>query len=211
MPKFKVRYQNINFGQIEDLASRAAGGDTSALAELGRLNSKYGRAANQRARDLEKSGMVTTAAYERAQDVTGREKPRFSQSKTGSAEDLLRKLEETTKFLNYQTSSVSGELKRRENVLKGLEDKGYDVGANRKAFLNFLNSDAWNEFRTILGSGDAMKEISDNIKAGASIQTLMDAYNKFTERESSAEDLLQVWDGWINATDQGGNYQGSDV
>ena len=47
-----ARYKAISFDTIESLANRAAGGDSSALAELGRLNSKYGRAANQRAREL---------------------------------------------------------------------------------------------------------------------------------------------------------------
>ena len=195
-----AKYKAISFDKIADIASRAAGGDTSALAELGRLNSKYGRAANQRARELEKRGMET-GAYVRAQDKLGKDRPRFSQAKTGDAENLYRSLQETVKFLNYQTSSISGEMTRRENVLKGLEKLGYNVGADRKKFLDFLDSKAWDEIRGMFGSKDAMQSISDNLAKGASIGELMAAYEKFKSGESEAEDILQVWDGWTSEKD----------
>ena len=195
-----AKYKAISFDTIESLATRAAGGDSSALAELGRLNSKYGRAANQRARELEKRGMET-GAYVRAQDKLGKDRPRFSQAKTGDAENLYRSLQETVKFLNYQTSSISGEMTRRENVLKGLEKLGYNVGSDRKKFLDFLDSKAWDEIRGMFGSKDAMQSISDNLAKGASIGELMSAYDKFKSGESEAEDILQVWDGWSSEKD----------
>lgn len=192
-----ARYKAISFDTIESLASRAAGGDTSALAELGRLNSKYGRAANQRARELEKRGLET-GAYIRAQEETGKEKPRFSQAKTGDAESLIRSLEQTTKFLNYQTSMVSGEMLRRENIMKGMERAGYNVGKNKDAFLRFLDSNAWTEIRGMFGSKDAMQRVSDALESGADIEDLILAYQEFEQGESEAEDILQVWDGWTN-------------
>ena len=195
-----ARYKAISFDTIESLASRAAGGDTSALAELGRLNSKYGRAANQRARELEKRGMET-GAYIRAREETGRAKPRFSQAKTGDAESLIRSLEQTTKFLNYQTSMISGEMLRRENIMKGMERAGYNVGKNKDAFLRFLDSNAWTEIRGMFGSKDAMQRVSDALESGADIEDLILAYQEFEQGESEAEDILQVWDGWANEDD----------
>lgn len=195
-----ARYKAISFDTIESLASRAAGGDSGALAELGRLNSKYGRAANQRARELEKRGLET-GAYIRAQEETGKEKPRFSQAKTGDAESLVRSLEQTTKFLNYQTSMVSGEMLRRENIMKGMERAGYNVGSNRDAFLRFLDSNAWTEIRGMFGSKDAMQRVSDALESGADIEDLILAYQDFEQGESEAEDILQVWDGWSNEDD----------
>jgi len=191
------RYTAISFDTIVSLASRAAGGDTSALAELGRRNSKYGRAANQRARELEKRGLET-GAYIRAREETGREKPRFSQAKTGDAESLIRSLEQTIKFLNYQTSMVSGETLRRENIIKGMERAGYNVGKNKDAFLRFLDSNAWTEIRGMFGSKDAMRRVSDALESGADIEDLIQAYQEFEQGESEAEDILQVWDGWTN-------------
>ena len=204
-----ARYKAISFDTIESLASRAAGGDTSALAELGRLNSRYGRAANQRARELEKRELQT-GAYVRAAEKMGISKkqlnegarPRFSQAKTGDAESLLRSLEETTKFLNYQTATVSGEMARREHIIQGLEKMGYNVGKNRKKFLDFLDSNAGEEFKDVFGSKDAMQKISDQMARGANIGKLMEAYNNFAEREDEAEDVLSVFDGWMNETDQ---------
>ena len=195
-----ARYKAISFDTIESLANRAAGGDTSALAELGRLNSKYGRAANQRARELEKRGLET-GAYVRAREELGKEKPRFSQAKTGDAESLVRSLEQTTKFLNYQTSMVSGEMLRRENIMKGMERAGYNVGSNRDAFLRFLDSNAWTEIRGMFGSKDAMQRVSDALESGADIEDLILAYQEFEQGESEAEDILQVWDGWANEDD----------
>lgn len=195
-----ARYKAISFDTIESLANRAAGGDSGALAELGRLNSKYGRAANQRARELEKRGLET-GAYVRAREELGKEKPRFSQAKTGDAESLVRSLEQTTKFLNYQTSMVSGEMLRRENIMKGMERAGYNVGSNRDAFLRFLDSNAWTEIRGMFGSKDAMQRVSDALESGADIEDLILAYQEFEQGESEAEDILQVWDGWANEDD----------
>ena len=190
-----AKYKAISFEKIEDLAGRAAGGDSSALAELGRLNSKYGRAANERMRALERKGFET-GAYKRAVEELG--KARFSQAKTGSAESLLRSLEKVTKFLNYQTSTLSGEMERRSNILEGMERAGYNVGKDKAAFLRFLESDAWNEIRGMFGSRDAMARVSDAMERGANIDDLVESYNEFTAGESEAEDILQVWDGWAS-------------
>ena len=190
-----AKYKAISFENIEDLAGRAAGGDSSALAELGRLNSKYGRAANERMRALERKGFET-GAYKRAVEELG--KARFSQAKTGSAESLLRSLEKVTKFLNYQTSTLSGEMERRSNILEGMERAGYNVGKDKAAFLRFLESDAWNEIRGMFGSKDAMARVSDAMERGANIDDLVESYNEFTAGESEAEDVLQVWDGWAS-------------
>lgn len=204
-----ARYKSISMDYIEEVASRAAGGDSGALAELGRLNSKYGRAANQRARELEKREMQT-GAYVRAAEKMGFSKkmlneggrPRFSQAKTGDAENLLRSLQETVKFLNYQTATVSGEMLRREHIIQGLEKMGYNVGNDKKKFLDFLDSNAWEEFKDVFGSKDAMQKISDQMAKGADIGKLMEAYNNFVAKEDEAEDVLSVFDGWINETDQ---------
>lgn len=190
-----AKYKAISFENIEDLAGRAAGGDSSALAELGRINSKYGRAANERMRALERKGFET-GAYKRAVEELG--KARFSQAKTGSAESLLRSLEKVTKFLNYQTSTLSGEMERRANILEGMERAGYNVGKDKAAFLRFLESDAWNEIRGMFGSKDAMARVSDAMERGANIGDLVESYNEFTAGESEAEDILQVWDGWAS-------------
>ena len=204
-----ARYKAISFDTIESLASRAAGGDSGALAELGRLNSKYGRAANQRARELEKREMKT-GAYVRAAEKMGITKkqlkegarPRFSQAKTGDSEHLLQSLEETVKFLNYQTATVSGEMLRREHIIEGLEKMGYNVGKDKQKFLDFLDSNAWEEFKDVFGSKDAMQKISDQMAKGADIGKLMTAYSNFVTKESNAEDVLSVFDGWINEANQ---------
>ena len=87
---------------------------------------------------------------------------------------------------------------RRENIMRGMERAGYNVGSNRDAFLRFLDSNAWTEIRGMLGSKDAMQRVSDALERGADIEDLIQAYQEFEHGESEAEDILQVWDGWVN-------------
>ena len=61
----KIKVPTTEF--IEDLAQEAARGNADALNELGRLNEKLGRTANQRLRDLEKKGYTSSEAYKQAQ------------------------------------------------------------------------------------------------------------------------------------------------
>lgn len=207
-----AKYEAISLDEILNIAARAAGGDNDALRELGRRNSQYGRAANQRARELEKRKM-RTGAYVRAasnmginrKDLDAGARPRFSQAKTGDAEHLLQSIEETIKFLNYQTGTVSGEMKRREHIIEGLERAGYNIGNDKQKFLDFLDSDAWTEIKDIYGSKDAMQKVSDNMASGADIEKLMTAYENYITKESTAEDILQVLDGWMNAANSSGN------
>lgn len=194
-----AKYKAISYDDIESLAARAIT-DDDALKELGRLNSKYGRAANQRMRELEKRGLET-GAYIRARDALNKAKPRFSQAKKGEAEELVKSLEETVKFLNYQTSSVTGEMERRENIIKGMERAGYSIGDSKKDFLDFLDSDAWNEVRAMFGSKEAMRQVSDAIDAGKDIAELTEAFKAFQKGQSESEDILQVWDNWANEND----------
>ena len=93
---------------------------------------------------------------------------------------------------------VSGEQLRRENIMKGMERAGYNVGKNKDAFLRFLDSNAWTEIRGMFGSKDAMQRVSDALESGADIEDLIVAYQEFEHGESEAEDILQVWDGWTN-------------
>ena len=78
-----------------------------------------------------------------------------------------------------------------------MERAGYNVGKDKAAFLRFLDSDAWNEIRGMFGSKDAMQRVSDAMEQGANIDDLIKSYEEFQAGESEAEDVLQVWDGWV--------------
>ena len=96
-------------------------------------------------------------------------------------------------------------MKRRQHIIEGLEREGYNIGNDKQKFLDFLDSDAWMEIKDIYGSKDAMDKVSDNMARGADIETLMTAYENYITKESTAEDILQVLDGWMNEANSSGN------
>ena len=116
------RFGNIPTQQeIDQLAERAEQGDPAAIKELGDLNNRLAKRANERLRYMERSGFDTTNAYQNAKyniqtlaDESGTRMDYFSQSKKldpGVAADNLGNI---TAFLRSQTSTMRGEKARRE-------------------------------------------------------------------------------------------------
>ena len=52
--------------EIDALYNRAMEGDANARDQLGELNNRIAKRANERMRDIERQGMEGTAAYNRA-------------------------------------------------------------------------------------------------------------------------------------------------
>ena len=151
--------------EIRDLASRAEKGEADALTELGDLNNRLAKRANQRMRDLERKGMIDekaginrrkntyeggTAAYNKAKywlsteaDFSGNDY--FSQSRNLKAEDAAANIEAAAEYLRSQTSTTFGERKRREKIADALEESGF--------FNDYLQADAGSES----GTTDALK------------------------------------------------------
>lgn len=204
--------------QIEKLALSAAKGNTDALNELGALNEKLGRRANQNLRDLEKKGYKQSDAYKQAAFETGKEKPRFSQSgKPGFGEDaaaaayrLAESVKQAAKFLRYKTSTVGGV---REKAAKGsekmksklkvafsgvLDDVDKKWNKIEKDLNKFLSSDAFGELRNTIGS-PVIEAVAEKINAGANIDDLLNLF-KLWEDKTLDVGILTVWDTWERMT-----------
>lgn len=204
--------------QIEKLALSAARGDADALNELGALNEKLGRRANQNLRDLEKKGYKGTDAYRQAAFELGKDKPRFSQSgKPGFSEDaaaaayrLAESAKQSAKFLRYKTSTVGGV---REKAAKGSEKMKSKLKAafsgvvedidkkwkNVEKNLNkFLSSDAFGELKNTMGS-PVIEAVAEKISAGADINELLNLY-KLWDDGTLDIGILTVWDTWEKMT-----------
>ena len=100
---------------IEEINSLYNKGDIEALRAI---NEKLAKRANQRIAEFEKRGMET-AAYTRAKGFIQEYKElgngkNFSRRKSLDIDDLMTNIKEESKFLRSQTSTVSGEMKRRE-------------------------------------------------------------------------------------------------
>lgn len=204
--------------QIEKLALSAARGDADALNELGALNEKIGRRANQNIRDLEKKGYKESDAYKQAAFATGKDKPRFSQSgKPGFGEDaaaaayrLAESAKQSAKFLRYKTSTVGGV---REKAAKGSEKMKAKLKAAfsgvvddidkkwkkvEKDLNKFLSSDAFGEIKNTMGS-PVIEAVAEKISEGADINELLNLY-KLWEDGTIDVGILTVWDTWEKMT-----------
>lgn len=204
--------------QIEKLALSAARGDEDALNQLGALNEKLGRRANQNLRDLEKKGYKASDAYKQAAFELGKKKPRFSQSsKPGFGEDaaaaayrLAESAKQSAKFLRYKTSTVGGV---REKAAKGSEKMKSklkaafssvvdDIDKNWKKVerdLNkFLSSDAFGELRNTIGS-PVIEAVAEKIQEGANIDDLLNMFKLWEDKQIDVG-ILTVWDTWAKMT-----------
>lgn len=188
--------------EIDTLTRKAERGDFQAAKDLRESLTRLTRLANQRMRRLSAAGF-DTAAKVRAeyflQEEFGRKS--FSASKQLSLDDASIMLEQTVQFLKWQTSTISGEKKRRENILKSLsqsEKAGYVSPKNKEEFLKFLDSDAWKELR-LVSSREFIKEAEEKIDEGATVEDLEKLFRQYEEQkdEDKGIDIFELWDKWI--------------
>lgn len=119
--------------------------------------------------------------------------------------------------MRWQTSTVSGEMKRREEIWEGLisqkidEKTGdikepvidlsgvTDIDAFKKKFLEFLDTNAWEEIKKHLYTKNILNEAGEAISAGASVEDLTEAMNSYMNGETD-EDLFTIWDSWTSVS-----------
>lgn len=181
--------------EMEELAARAVT-DDNALRELGQLNSRLSRAANERIRGLERAG-ETGDALQWLIRQTGRN--RLSQAKTGGAEFLLRRAREAAAFLHRKESSIGGVRQVQSKMLKSLAAStgfgGRMTKAAQRRFTEFLKTDAFAELKKFLGSG-IMKDLQEaNADRADALSELEEAYNAYIEKRTD-EDLVSIYDSW---------------
>ena len=179
--------------QLEALASRAAMGDNAALDELGALNERIGRMANNRMRRLEKAGK-TGDAYKRIANTVGMEKPRFSQAHTGSAESLFQSARTAAAALRQKETTLSGikevDVKTVDSVLDAFGKNADSYTQKQKLQIaDFLKTDAWKQLKSLYGS-EALEAITD----AALDDDFEEALNAFAEFdvEMSDTDIVEL-------------------
>lgn len=187
------------------------------LQELQALNEVIAKRANQRFKELEKHDMQT-ASYNIAKYYLQNESElssgeTFSRKKTNDIDALGEDLKQASKFLRSQTSTVSGEKKRRKKIFHSLTKKGgalkipetIKVPADFKGsrneyfqnkFLEFLDNDVWKDIKKYIyaENTEVLAEAGEAIAKGAQIEDLEQAYYNYLEGE---QDIFTVWDDWI--------------
>lgn len=177
--------------QLRNLEYRAGRGDAAAEAELRALARTMAKRANQRMVELEKAG-YETAALNRAQywlnEIRGRNRYR-EHVKTMPLDTLMDELEKSTQFLRWQTSTVAGENKRRKKILDALKDKGIEV-KNEKIFLEFLDSDIWNEFKKYIGT-DLQRIAGEILETQEDLDNLKQMFKRYQEGRIGAVEFIR--------------------
>lgn len=183
----------------EDLAG-AAEFDPEALKELGRESEKLARRANQRMRELESRGM-TGDAYKRIRTSLGGN-TRFSQKRTGTADELLQNIKQSLRGLRQVKSTVSGAMGSSRKTLDTLKDK-WDIGGRVSKdkinkFNEFVKSDLWNEYKSLMGgSGGVLEQFTKMLfDDPQSVDDVLDAFNEWdamTEDEPDPYEAMSEW------------------
>ena len=196
--------------EVDRLYQRATSGDAAALQELGDLNNKLAKRANERMRDLERQGLEGTAAYNRAkyyiQDQDFGPGKYFSQSRKLDPDDLLLNIDNVSEYLRAETSTSAGERKRRQKISDSLENKGFfddvapeDVNNTKKQLLDFFDTDAWEDIRKHNkgGTNEMVAEAVEAIENGALLGDLKRAFKDF--QRGADTDYIEIWENWTSA------------
>lgn len=193
--------------EIDALAERAAK-DPEAAAELGELNNRLAKRANERMRDIERKGLDGTSAYNRAkyfiqnQDFSSTEY--FSQSRKLDVDDAVLNIKNVAVYLRSQTSTAAGEMQRRKDIVDRLADNNYldvpeeDPEAFKRKFLDFLDSNAWEDIKKHMYATNSgmIKEAGEAIQNGAKLGDLTRAFKDY--QKGSDTDLFEIWDTWTS-------------
>ena len=195
--------------EIERLYDAASSGNTAALQELGDLNNKLSKRANERMRDIERQGLDGTAAYNRAKywisEQTGGEY--FSQSRKLSPDELMETLQASSEYLRAQTSTAAGERKRRKSITDKLDDMGFfediegDTTDVKSDLLQFFDTDAWSDIRKHNkgGTNEVVLQAIDALQNGALVGDLKRAFKDF-QRGTLDTDYIEIWDDWTSGS-----------
>ena len=184
----------------EDLAG-AAEFDPEALKELGRESEKLARRANQRMRELESRGM-TGDAYKRIRASLGGA-TRFSQKRTGSADELLQNIKQSLRGLRQVKSTVSGAMGSSRKTLDTLKDKWDIAGRVSKDKINkfneFVKSDLWNEYKSLMGgSGGVLEQFTKMLfDDPQSVDDVLDAFNEWDAMTEDKPDPYEAMSEWF--------------
>lgn len=201
---------------IEEINALYQANDEEGLRAL---NERLAKRSNQRMTTLKKAGLDETAAISRAKkdikdlDITT---GKYSRSKKLDIESVYKQVKSEANFLRWQTSTVSGELQRRERIWDSLtsqriDEKGNitepvisllgvdDVEAYKKSFLKFLDSNAWEELKKHLYTSKniLLDKAGEAISSGANLQDLKDAIQKYKEGDKDL-DWITIWDNWTS-------------
>lgn len=191
----------ISLDELEDLAGRAAFGDTAAYDRLARESEKLARRANQRLRELEKAG-ETGDAYKRIMDTLDGRK-RFSQSHTGNAEEIFERARLAQSALARKDTTISEIWETDTKTLESLWERsgisGTPTREQVKNFREFVKSDLWNEYKSLMGGSGGkldqfVNQLHDDVE---SVEDIVAAFREWEEQTEDRPDVYSAASEWF--------------
>lgn len=150
--------------------------------ELRDINRRAAKAANSRLRALEKAG-YTKWAYNMAIRLTGKEKPRFTESKAAIGKLSRQQLESLfynlREYMTAQTSTVQGMKAQEQKYLKAAQDMGFEGTTDDLSAL--FEKYMTKELENILGSDIIRGEIMSGRASKGSLDYLREQSDKRAE------------------------------
>lgn len=150
--------------------------------ELRDINRRVAKAANSRLRALEKAG-YTKWAYNMAIRLTGKEKPRFTESKAAIGKLSRQQLESLfynlREYMTAQTSTVQGTKAQEQKYLKAAQDMGFEGASDDLSalFEKYMTKELENK----LGSDIIRGEIMSGRASKGSLDYLREQSDKRAE------------------------------
>lgn len=196
--------------------------------QLRAINEKLAKVANQRMKQLEKSGISRTHALDRAQyylsEVSEIAKGgKFSRSKKADIDEIVDQIQEMSIFIKDKTSTVSGEkerrsdkmfeslttgIKRADKIPKLLIPEDIEVPADwqgtrneyfKEKFLSFLDSKMWDDIKKFQYSEDT-NVLQEAGDALAKGAKLSDLKKAYRQYLEGEVTMSDMWASWTSIT-----------
>lgn len=151
--------------------------------------------ANQRLRELEKQGETRWAYVRAAKDLALPKgaTPRFSYSTT----KLKRKaaldnyLSSILRFLNSESSTVTGIRAINKRRVQAFKEKGYNI-KDEGLFIDFLKSGMFTTLANVASSEFILEDIDLAMEQGYTLDEIMTGYQAFIDRDLSLQGMQEV-------------------
>ena len=169
--------------------------DVLSLSRLNAIRLRYARVANERLRNLEKAGRDFWA-YDVAVDYTqkahGRNRFNQSQQWKGTVKGLVSEIQELSKFLNLETSTVRGQHAVDRRIIKIFRDEKHGLKLNDpRVFFDFLNSAQYKKLANKGITSEQLQEFFDrSTDDNYELDEIYDLLDEFEKTEMTVEELF---------------------
>lgn len=177
---------------IEYLTEAASNGDAEAAKELGQINERLARAANQRLRRLEKAGK-TNDAYKRIVEELGGRKRLMQHNRVTdeTAASIGRNAERALRALKMKETTITSiketDRKTVESLMKHFNMDDRDVSDEEiNRFNMMMSSEVWPEVRKRAGTG-GIQDMLDYVLDGGDMAQVVRAFEEWYQTLNEAK------------------------